>query len=383
MKKNNIDLHKRIGVLGGGQLGRMLQEIALTYGIDLYFIDNDIKAPCSIFKNNFTHGSYKDFNSIIQFGKDKEILTIEIEHINADALEQLSKYNIEVIPSVDCIRMVQNKAKQKQFYTDHQIPTSPYIIIDSKIISEELAAEWYPFVQKSQIDGYDGKGVVVIDSSTELNNQLQLPSILEKKVDIDKELAITVAIEKNGNIFLYPICEMVFDPKLNLVDYLIAPAQVDESIEKKIKSIAKKLGKALDTAGIFSIEFFLTKKGEVLVNEIAPRAHNSAHYSIEACNISQFEAQLRILLGIPLTEIESKKYAGMVNLVGEEKYVGLPLVQNLEKLNDFDDLHIHLYGKKETKPGRKMGHITVINRSRSKLIQQLQWLKNNIKIISK
>lgn len=382
MVKKKIDLGRKIGVLGGGQLGRMLQEASLPFGVDLCFLDNDIKAPCSIFKGNFTHGSYKDANAVIQFGKDKDVLTIEIEHINTDALEQLSKYDKVVIPSVDVIKMIQNKAFQKSFLKENDIPTSEFVIVESKSISQELAKEWYPFVQKSQVDGYDGKGVMVIQDESKLSGQLMVPSLMEKLVDIEKELAITIAIEQNGKAHLFPICEMVFDPKLNLVDYLIAPANIDEKTIKKVNSIAMKLAKALNSPGLFSVEFFLTKRGEVLVNEIAPRAHNSAHYTIEGCNISQYQAQLRILLGLPIPEITMKGYAGMVNLIGEEQYVGTPYVENLQLLHEHGDAHLHLYGKKETKPGRKMGHITVLNTNKSKLIAQLQWIKENIKIKS-
>lgn len=379
----NIDLHKKIGVLGGGQLGRMLQEIALTYGVDLFFLDNDIKAPCSIFKDNFTHGSYKDFNKVIQFGKDKEILTIEIEHINAEALEQLAKYKIEVIPSVDVIKMIQNKAFQKQFYIDNNIPTSDYISIDTKQISKEIAAEWYPFVQKSQIDGYDGKGVQIITDESNFKDQLNEASIIEKLVDIEKELAVTIAIERNGSCHIFPIVEMVFNPKLNLVDYLFAPANINDKIVKKVETIAKKLAKALNSPGVFSIEFFLTKKGEILVNEMAPRAHNSAHYTIEGCNISQFEAQLKILLGLPIQEVKLNGYAGMVNLIGEENHIGVPWIENIENLHEIENTYIHLYGKKETKPGRKMGHITTLNTNREKLIKDLKWIKDNVRVVSK
>lgn len=382
MTKNKIDLGKKIGVLGGGQLGRMLQEAALPYGVDLHFLDNDIKAPCSIFKGNFTHGSYKDSNSVIQFGKDKDILTIEIEHINTEALEQLSKYDKLIIPSVDVIRMIQNKALQKKFLKENDIPTSDFIVLDTKSIAPDIAKEWFPFVQKSQLDGYDGKGVVIICDETQLEQQLNAPSLLEKLVDIEKELAVTIAIEQNGKAHLFPICEMVFDPKLNLVDYLIAPANIEEKITKKVNAIANKLAKALKSPGLFSVEFFLTKKGEVLVNEIAPRAHNSAHYTIEGCNISQYQAQLRILLGLPIPEITMKGYAGMVNLIGEEQYIGAPYVENLQHLHEQGEAHLHLYGKKETKPGRKMGHITVLNTNKSKLITQLHWIKENIKIKS-
>jgi 5-(carboxyamino)imidazole ribonucleotide synthase len=354
----------------------------LPYGVDLYFLDNDIKAPCSIFKGNFTHGSYKDSNSVIQFGKDKDILTIEIEHINTEALEQLSKYDKLVIPSVDVIRMIQNKALQKNFLKEHDIPTSDFIVNDAKTISPDIAKDWFPFVQKSQLDGYDGKGVVIIHDETQLEQQLNAPSLLEKLIDIEKELAVTIAIEQNGKAHLFPICEMVFDPKLNLVDYLIAPANIEEKITKKVNAIANKLAKALKSPGLFSVEFFLTKKGEVLVNEIAPRAHNSAHYTIEGCNISQYQAQLRILLGLPIPEIKMKGYAGMINLIGEEQYIGAPYVENLQYLHEQGEAHLHLYGKKETKPGRKMGHITVLNTNKSKLITQLHWIKENIKIKS-
>jgi 5-(carboxyamino)imidazole ribonucleotide synthase len=382
MTKKKIDLGKKIGVLGGGQLGRMLQEAALPYGVDLYFLDNDIKAPCSLFKGNFTHGSYKDASATTQFGKDKDVLTIEIEHINTDALDQLSKYDKLIIPSVDVIRMIQNKAFQKNFLSANDIPTSEFVVHEAKSISNDFANKWYPFVQKSQIDGYDGKGVVVIRDENQLNKQLAVPSIIEKCIDIEKELAITIAIEQSGKIHLFPICEMVFDPKLNLVDYLIAPANIDEKSAKRVNSITTKLAKALKSPGLFSVEFFLTKKGVVLVNEIAPRAHNSAHYTIEGCNVSQYHAQLRILLGLPIPDITMKGYAGMVNLIGEEQYIGAPYVENLQLLHEQGEAHLHLYGKKETKPGRKMGHITVLNSNRNKLVSQLNWIKENIKIKS-
>lgn len=382
MTKKKIDLTKKIGVLGGGQLGRMLQETALAFGVDLYFLDNDLKAPCSIFRDNFMHGSYKDLNTTLQFGKDKDILTIEIEHINSSALEQLSKYDKTIIPTADTIRMIQNKAFQKSFLKENDLPTSDFIVIDSKDISEEVAQQWYPFVQKSQVDGYDGKGVAVIQDAQELQLQLGVPSLIEKKVDIEKELAITIAIEQSGKIQLFPICEMVFDPKLNLVDYLIAPATIDDKIARKINTVSTKLAKSLQSPGIFSIEFFLTKSGNVLINEIAPRAHNSAHYTIEACNISQYQAQLMILLGIPLPEITMKGYAGMVNLIGEEMHIGIPYVENLHQLYEQGDVFLHLYGKKETRPGRKMGHITVLNNNKARLISQLNWVKENVKIKS-
>lgn len=378
MKKNS----PKIGVLGGGQLGRMLQEKALEYGINLYFLDGDPKAPCSVFANNFKQGSYRSRKDIVEFGREMDILTIEIEHVDADALEEMSKSGVVIIPDVSVIKMIKNKALQKQFYLDHDIPTSEFLVIEENSLDTNLIENWFPFVQKSQVDGYDGKGVAVIDSMSEISKELKVPSIIERKVNIEKELAVTIAIESNLQVKLFPICEMVFDPKLNLVDYVIAPANISKAIEKKVNEIAMTLANAIHSKGIFSIELFLDTKGQILVNEIAPRAHNSVHYTIEGCNISQYEAQLRILLDIPLPDIKMNLNAGMLNLVGEEGHHGHPSIQNIDKLHEVSNAHLHMYGKRETKPGRKMGHITVLNENREDLIKELDYLKEHIKIIS-
>lgn len=360
----------------------MLQEKALQYGVNLFFLDGDPKAPCSVFANNFKQGSFKSRSDIVEFGREMDILTIEIEHIDADALEEMSRSGVKIVPSVPVIKMIKNKATQKQFYFEHGIPTSEFLVIDEPRINRELVADWYPFVQKSQLDGYDGKGVVVMEGEDDLARELKLPCIIEKKVAIQKELAITIAIQKDLSLRLFPICEMVFDPKLNLVDYIIAPANISKAIEKKVISIAKKTATALNSEGVFSIELFLDSKNEVLVNEIAPRAHNSVHYTIEGCNISQYEAQLRILLDIPIPEIKMNTNAGMLNLIGEEGHHGNPKIENIDKLQSIPNAHLHMYGKRETKPGRKMGHITVLNEDRDKLIEELHFLKQHIKIIS-
>jgi 5-(carboxyamino)imidazole ribonucleotide synthase len=378
-KLNNNDV--KIGILGGGQLGRMLQEQGLEYGIDLYFMDGDPKASCAIF-NNYKLGSFKSKEDIIAFGRDKNIVTIEIEHINTEALEDLDRAKVEIVPSVASIKMIKNKAFQKTFYLENNIPTSEFLIVETDKLDEKEVLSWFPLVQKSQTEGYDGKGVVVINDVNDIHKQLRVPSIIEKKVEIKKELAITIAIESNGNVKLFPICEMVFNPELNLVDYVIAPALISVEIEKKVKKIALQLAKCLKTRGIFSIELFLDQKDKVLVNEIAPRAHNSAHYTIEGTNISQFEAQLRILLDLPLPEIHLISPSGMLNLIGEENHQGKPEYKNIEKLADVGQAHIHLYGKRETKPGRKMGHITVLNTDRNKLIEELNYLKAHINVIS-
>lgn len=379
IKQINLNFNKKkIGVLGGGQLGRMLQEVALQYGVNLYFMDEDTMCPCSIFKDFFTKGSFRNFDDILAFGENLDIITVEIEHINVDALEVLEKKGVEIIPNTKALRMIQNKALQKQFYADHAIPTSPFLIFETEI--ESIENSWFPCVQKTQRDGYDGKGVLVLNTISDVVNQLKEASIVEKMVDIDKELAITVAIDSDGTIRKYPVCEMVFDPKLNLVDYLIVPSSVSNNILLEINTITDSIVEKMNSKGVFSIEFFLTEEGQVLVNEMAPRTHNSAHYTIEGTNVSQFEAQLKILLNLQVPEIHLKSPSAMINLVGESGYSGIPYIEGIEILNKIENAYIHLYGKKETKPGRKMGHLTILNRNREELIKEVHIIKSKLKI---
>jgi 5-(carboxyamino)imidazole ribonucleotide synthase len=372
-------LNKKIGVLGGGQLGRMLQEKALQYGVNLYFLDPDKNCPCSIFAKNFTEGSYKSYEDVVNFGKNLDCITIEIEHVNIEALEYLENQGVEIIPNTKSIKIIQNKALQKQFYCDKNIPSAPFQIIDTNEISN-IDADFFPFFQKSQKDGYDGKGVQYIADKNDLNKQLGVPSILEKAVAIKKELAITVAVDSSNQVRLFPICEMVFDEKLNLVDYLLVPASISKEEEIIINQIATDFIKATDSKGLFSIEFFLTHNNEILVNEAAPRAHNSAHYTIEACNISQFEAQLYILLELKLPEIILKTNASMINVVGEDRYVGKPILEGQDLFHTIPNFHFHLYGKKETKSGRKMGHITLLHQDLEQLKRNTQQVKSRFKL---
>lgn len=376
-------LNKKIGVLGGGQLGRMLQEKALQYGVNLYFLDPDKNCPCSIFAKNFTEGSYKSYEDVVNFGKNLDCITIEIEHVNIEALEYLENQGVEIIPNTKSIKIIQNKALQKQFYCDKNIPSAPFQIIDNDEISN-IDANFFPFFQKSQKDGYDGKGVQYIADENDLNKQLGVPSILEKAVAIKKELAITVAVDSSNQVRLFPICEMVFDEMLNLVDYLLVPATISSEQVATINKITNDFVASMNSCGLFSIEFFLTKDDEIIVNEAAPRAHNSAHYSIEACNISQFEAQLQILLGLKLPEIILNSNSAMINVVGEYNYYGKPLIEGQDLFHTIENFNFHLYGKEETKPGRKMGHITLLHdnidilKSNTNTVKSLFKLKGEI-----
>jgi 5-(carboxyamino)imidazole ribonucleotide synthase len=373
-------LNKKIGILGGGQLGRMLQEKALEYGFNFYFLDPDIDAPCSIFSSFFHHGNYKNYEDVIRFGEQMDILTIEIEHVNIDALIELEKKGKKIVPNTDTIKMIQNKAFQKSFYLENKIDTSIFVICnDLSEVKNHLSL--FPVFQKSQRDGYDGKGVQFLNTEADLDKAMHVPCILEKAVPIAKELAQIIVVNESGQMSIFPICEMVFDDTLNLVDYLLAPASISEDIALKINERSKQIVAKLDSPGIFAIEYFLTPENDILVNEMAPRTHNSGHYSMDACDSSQFDAQFRMLTGLPLlTPVLQTPYAAMYNLIGAEDCVGSPMVEGIESVLTKNEISIHLYGKKETKPGRKMGHINFKNDSLESLHSDIQFVKKHIKI---
>jgi|694.fasta_scaffold05141_3 5-(carboxyamino)imidazole ribonucleotide synthase len=371
-------MYPKIGILGGGQLGRMLQEKALEWGLQLYFLDPDKHCSCSIFKDSLTVGSYKDFNNVMDFGNKMDVISIEIEHVNIEALEVLEKMGKQIIPNVNTLKIIQNKALQKNMYAKNEIPTSDFHVLESHLDVKSYLS-FLPAFQKTQKDGYDGKGVQYLTEDT-LHLALEAPSILEKPVDLEKELAITFVKSSDGSVVFYPICEMVFDPILNLVQYLIAPATISNDIALNVQEIALKVSEVIDSIGVFSIEFFLTKEGDVLVNEMAPRAHNSAHYTIEACNISQFDAQLRTFLNYPIPNIKLNGFASMINLIGDEDTSGIP---NLVGVNDImiENAYLHLYGKSQTKPGRKMGHLTILDDNYEKLVSKTKNILSQVKIV--
>ncbi|MCU0327788.1 MAG: 5-(carboxyamino)imidazole ribonucleotide synthase [Chitinophagales bacterium] len=370
--------YPKIGVLGGGQLGRMLQEKALAYGLDLYFLDPDINCPCRIFSQNFVQGDFRDYQSVLDFGKTLDILTIEIEHVDVKALYELEKLGKTIIPSARVIDLIQNKAKQKEFYRQNFIPTADFIMGSSNDISDE-EKNFLPAFQKSQKEGYDGKGVQWLTLEN-LDKQLKTPYLLEKKVDISQELALTFVRTQSGQTIFYPISAMEFSQDLNLLEYLIVPAQIKETVEEELLDIASKISDGLDSPGLYSVEFFLDNSEKVWVNEIAPRAHNSAHYTIEACNISQFEAQIRILLNLPFPAIELRKPASMINLLGASEHSGTPKLIGHEALALFSEAHLHLYGKSQSKPGRKMGHVTLLHANIRTLREETKALKDKLEI---
>ena len=367
----------KIGILGGGQLGRMLIQEALKYDDEWFTLDPAKDAPCHSI-SHFTQGNFDDFDTVFNFGKGKDVVSIEIEHVNVDALYELRECGIKVIPSPEIIQIIQQKILQKEFYLKHDIPSPEFQIIQNK--SE--ANFRLPFVQKMNAGGYDGKGVQVIRTEEDLQKLWNVPSVLESLVDIDKELSVIVAINENGETKTFPVTEMVADPKLNLLDFNICPAHISENVEQQIQQIVKKFIKAANSPGLFAIELFLDKKGDVWVNETAPRLHNSGHQTQEGNSNSQFEQLYRVLKNLPLADTDAFGFSGMLNLVGEENFSGKVKYEGLVEVMKLPKTYVHLYGKSSTKPGRKMGHINILANSRQELLEKLIHVKSLVKVVS-
>lgn len=367
----------KIGILGGGQLGRMLIQEALKYDDEWFTLDPAKDAPCHAI-SNFTEGNFDDFDTVLNFGKGKDVVSIEIEHVNVDALYELRECGIKVIPSPEIIQIIQQKILQKEFYLKHDIPSPEF-----QIIQNTSEANFpLPFVQKMNAGGYDGKGVQVIRTDEDLKKLWNVPSVLESLVDIEKELSVIVAINENGETKTFPVTEMVADPKLNLLDFNICPAHISENVEQQIQQIVTKFIKAANSPGLFAIELFLDKKDEVWVNETAPRLHNSGHQTQEGNSNSQFEQLYRVLKNLPLADTDAFGFSGMLNLVGEENFSGKVKYEALDEVLKLPKTYVHLYGKTATKPGRKMGHINILANSRKELLEKLIHVKSLVKVVS-
>ncbi len=375
-------MHKKIGILGGGQLGRMLLQVAANWDLSIHVLDPDPQAPCVGLTPFFTQGSFTDFDTVYNFGKGLDIITIEIENVNTEALKKLEQEGKQVFPQAQVVETIQNKRSQKAFYTAHQIPTAEYVFIDNKT-ALEAHLDFLPAFQKLGTGGYDGKGVQLLRSKEDLEKAFDAPSLLEKAVEVEKELAVIIARNPQGEIAIFPTVEMVFDPVLNLVDYLFAPAQISASQEQTIAILAIQLVEAWQLVGLLAVELFLTKSGEILVNEVAPRPHNSGHHTIEANFTSQFEQYLRAILGLPLGNPDAHTAAAMVNLLGEPNYQGEAHYEGIEHLLAQENTYLHLYGKKQTKPGRKMGHITLLAEEVESLTERVMLAKEALKVVSK
>ena len=369
----------KLGILGGGQLGRMLIQEAINFNLNVSVIDPDQEAPCKNIVHKFVNGSITDYETVMNFGKDLDLITIEIENVNAEALSDLEKSGVRVFPQPHIIKLIQDKRSQKQFYKDNGIPTADFVLINHKSDLEQHG-DMLPAVLKLGKAGYDGRGVMTMKSAEDFQKAFDAPSLLEKKIDFEKEISVIVARNMDGEISVFPVVELVFNPVYNLVDYLFAPANITEKTSEKAISIAKNVIEKLGMVGLLAVEMFITKEGEVLVNEIAPRPHNSGHHTIEANFTSQYGQHLRAILNLPLGSTNTRAKAAMVNLLGEEGFNGIARYEGLEEILKADGIFPHLYGKKFTKPSRKMGHITIIDNDEKSLHQKLNFVKSTIKV---
>lgn len=371
----------KVGILGGGQLGRMLLQAAANYVVETYVLENDEHAPAAHLCNHFIKGDIQDFETVYNFGKKVDALTIEIEAVNVDALEKLEQEGVKVYPRPSAIRIIKNKILQKEFYKQHQVP-SPDFLITQNLHELQKHQDFLPAVHKIGMGGYDGKGVQVIKTPKDLEKGFDAPSVLEKMVAIKKEIAIIVAMNEKGETAIYPPAEMVFDQVLNLLDYQVSPAELPQKVLWKAEAMAIKVVKELKSPGLFAVELFIDRNDDVFVNETAPRVHNSGHHTIEGNYCSQFDMLWRIMLGYPLGNTDAILPSSLVNLVGAEGHSGEAVYSGLEEVLKMDNVFVHLYGKTQTRPGRKMGHVTIISREKLDLTHKAHKIKNTLKIIS-
>jgi len=371
-----------IGVLGGGQLGMMMIEAANKIGVLVHCLDPNPAAPCAEIATTFTVGDFNNYDDVYQFGKDKKVLTIEIENVNIEALEVLEQEGVKVYPQPAVLKIIKDKGVQKQFYVDLNIPTAPFQLIEGKTALIELDLA-YPFVQKLRVGGYDGKGVQVIRNKEELACAFDAPSVIESMIDFEKEISIIVARNVSGQLAVFPAVECEFSKEANLVEFQFSPANIAKEIEQKAIEIASSIIQSLELVGILAVEFFLTKDGKLLVNEIAPRTHNSGHHTIECCETSQFEQHLRAVLNLELGSTRLVCPAAMVNLLGEPTYNGLAYYEGLADVEKMSGVFVHLYGKEKTSPNRKMGHVTILGKSMEEIKAKAALVKSGLRCISK
>lgn len=376
-----MNLNATVGILGGGQLGRMLIQSAIDFNIDIHILDPDKNAPCKYITSNFVIGSLTDYDTVYNFGKHCDIITIEIENVNTEALKRLEEEGKAVYPQSHVISLIQDKRNQKQFYLDNNIPTADFILTEDKASIKSLLHK-FPAVHKLGKEGYDGRGVQILRTEKDLEKAFDKPGLLESLIDFEKEIAIIVARTKSGEIKSFPAVELKFHPEHNLVEYLFSPATIETDIEEEAQKIAHQVISSLDMIGLLAVEMFVTKDRKVLVNEIAPRPHNSGHQSIEGNVTSQFEQHLRAIFNMPLGETDILIPTAMVNLLGEDGYTGTAKYEGLEKVLKLSGTHIHFYGKSITKPFRKMGHVTITNHNLKELKGQAEFVKENLKIIA-
>ncbi|GAK93017.1 phosphoribosylaminoimidazole carboxylase ATPase subunit [Nonlabens ulvanivorans] len=368
-----------LGILGGGQLGKMMLYTTRKWDIATYVMDKNDTAPAFEGCTVFFEGDIMNYQAVMEFGEQVDVLTIEIENVNVQALQDLEDKGIAVSPSARVLNLIRNKAVQKQFYLDNNIPTAPFQIHEQPVLNH---GKNYPFIWKSAEGGYDGKGVKVIRQESDLTDLPKVECIYEDMIDFELELAVIVARNSSGGMKTYPVVEMEFHPEANQVEYVICPARIDDAVSEKARAIALEVSAAYDHVGLLAVEMFLTKNGDILVNEVAPRPHNSGHYSIEGSVTDQFEQHVRCVLDLPLGNTDSTVAAVMVNLVGEEGHTGNVIYDGIEDILAMPGVTPHIYGKKQTRPFRKMGHVTVVDKDVAVAREIAAQVKDRIKVVA-
>lgn len=371
----------RIGILGGGQLGRMLLQAAANYHVETFILENDPECPAAHLCHHFTQGDIKDFEAVYNFGKGLDAVTIEIENVNVEALEKLESEGVKIFPKPSVLKTIKNKILQKQYYKEHQIPSANFKVTSHYAEIAEME-DFLPAVHKLGEGGYDGRGVQIIKTKADIEKGFDKPSVLEKMVAIDKEIAMIIAINEKKETALYPPVTMVFDPDLNLLDYQLCPSELNKQVLWKIEAVALAVVRNFNSPGVFAVEFFIDKNGDVFVNETAPRVHNSGHHTIEAHYSSQFDMLWRIMLGYPLGNTSLILPSIMINIVGANGYSGDVVYEGLDEVLQMENAFVHIYGKKQTKPGRKMGHITILSNEKQDLLHKSNKIKRSLVVKS-
>lgn len=377
MNKQITDL--KIGLLGGGQLGRMLMQKAVDWNLQIAILDPTKDAPCAHLTSDFQVGDFKDYDTVYAFGKDKDVVTIEFEDVNSDALAQLEKDGIKVFPQPRVLKIIQDKGLQKLFYQEHNIPTAPFALVE-KADEIKSAGIPFPFFQKLRTSGYDGYGVRKVKDESALAESFDKPSVIEAMANLEKELSVIVSRNERGETNAFPAVEMEFNPESNMVQYLFAPAQIDPAIAEQATALALQVIEKLDMVGILAVEMFYNKDGNIWVNEVAPRPHNSGHHTIEAGWCSQYEQHLRSILNLKPGNTAALQYGAMVNLLGEKGFEGTPIYEGIEDILAMEGVFVHLYGKVKTKPFRKMGHVTVVGKDAEKVKADANKILQTIKV---
>jgi len=372
---------KKIGLLGGGQLGRMLIQEAIDLDVEIHCLENDINAPCAKIAHGFTNGSITDKQTVLDFGAAFDLITVEIENVSIEALYELEGLGKKVYPQPRVLELIRDKGVQKEFYKTHQIPTADFqLITDANGLTAPME---FPFVQKMRVGGYDGKGVKIIRSQMDWDKRFTAPSVIEAMIPFEKELSVIVARNEAGEVKTFDAVECEFNSEANLVEFQFSPAAISKAIEAKAQEIATQVISKLNMVGLLAVEFFLTKTGELLVNEIAPRPHNSGHHTIECCYTSQFAQHLRSILNLPLGDTGLIIPGAMLNILGAPGHEGPALYEGLEDVLSLSGVYVHLYGKSHTKPFRKMGHVTLLGKDLQEIKVKVEVVKNKVKCVSR